>query len=52
MVSTTECTAAAASREVDPKRPYARGFWGTVRRGFVAWCAYVYLRLAGATGRY
>ena len=44
--------AVAASREVDPKRPYARGFWGTLRRGFVAWCAYVYLRLAGATGRY
>jgi cardiolipin synthase len=44
--------AIANSREVDPKRPYARGFWGTLRRGFVAWCAYVYLRLAGATGRY
>ena len=44
--------AVAASREVDPQRPYARGFWGTLRRGFVAWCAYVYLRLAGATGRY
>jgi len=44
--------AVAASREVDPQRPYARGFWGTLRRGFVAWCAYVYLRLAGTTGRY
>jgi cardiolipin synthase A/B len=44
--------AVAASREVDPQRPYARGFWGALRRGFVAWCAYVYLRLAGATGRY
>jgi len=44
--------ALASAREVDPRRPHARGFWGTLRRGFVAWCAYVYLRLAGATGRY
>lgn len=29
-----------------------RGVEGAVRRGFVAWCAHVYLRIAGATGKY
>jgi len=29
-----------------------RSLQGVLRRGFVAWCAHVYLRIAGATGRY
>jgi cardiolipin synthase len=44
--------AAAASREVDPHQPGPRGHWRALRRGFVAWCAHVYLRIAGITGRY
>lgn len=44
--------AVAASVEIDPKQSHRRGVEGAVRRGFVAWCAYVYLRIAGSTGRY
>ncbi len=44
--------AVAASTEIDPKQLYRAGMAGAVRRGLVAWCAHVYLRLAGATGRY
>ena len=44
--------AVAASQEIDPRETHPRSFEGVVRRGFVAWCAYVYLRIAGATGRY
>ncbi len=40
------------SREVDPRRAQSRGVAGVLRRGLVAWCAYVYLRIAGSTGRY
>ena len=43
--------ACAASREVDASHLGA-GFWRTVQRGLVAWCAHVYLRMAGITGRY
>jgi len=43
--------AVAVSQEVDPKLR-ARGVEGALRRGFVAWCAHVYLRIAGATGKY
>ena len=44
-------TAVAVSREVT--RPALRhGWWPTLQRGFVAWCAHVYLRMAGITGRY
>jgi len=43
--------AVAVSREIDP-RLSPRSFGGAMRRGLVAWCAYVYLRVAGATGRY
>ena len=32
--------------------PGGSGFRGIVRRALVAWAAYVYLRVAGATGRY
>jgi cardiolipin synthase len=44
--------AVAASVEIDPKQAQRRGVEGVVRRGFVAWCAYVYLRIAGSTGPY
>jgi cardiolipin synthase len=40
------------SSEVDPRRAQSRGVAGVLRRGLVAWCAYVYLRIAGSTGRY
>jgi cardiolipin synthase len=44
--------AIAESREVQAVHLRARGFWGALRRGFVAWGAHVYLRVAGITGRY
>jgi cardiolipin synthase len=40
----------AASREVSAAE--AGGRLNLLRRGFVAWCARVFLRVAGATGRY
>ncbi|MES2958131.1 MAG: cardiolipin synthase ClsB [Pseudomonadota bacterium] len=43
--------AIAVSREVTAP-PVARGWTATLRRGFVAWAANWYLRLAGITGRY
>lgn len=46
-------TAIAASHEVrrdDLAQEHGWARW--VRRALVAWCAYVYLRLAGVTGRY
>ena len=43
--------AVAVSREIDP-RESRRSVEGALRRGFVAWCAHVYLRIAGATGKY
>ena len=43
--------AVAVSREVTAPPP-ARGWGGPLRRGFVAWVAQWYLRLAGITGRY
>jgi len=42
----------AVSHEVDPKAARKRGVEGALTRGFVAWCAHVYLRIAGATGKY
>jgi cardiolipin synthase len=43
--------AMAASREV--KAPPLREGWRRwLSRGFVAWCAHLYLRVAGITGRY
>ena len=41
----------AVSVEIDPKQSH-RSVQGALRRGFVAWCAHVYLRIAGATGKY
>ena len=43
--------AIAVSREVTAP-PVARGWAATLRRGFVAWAANWYLRLAGISGRY
>lgn len=43
--------AAAVSRQVD-KQYLDGGMRAMLRRGLVAWMAYVYLRVAGATGRY
>ena len=43
--------AAALSRQVDPDSQ-GGGLRGMLRRALVAWAAYVYLRVAGATGRY
>ena len=43
--------AVAVSREVTAP-PMARGWLSTLRRGFVAWAAHWYLRLAGITDRY
>ncbi len=43
--------AVQASREVT-RAPVGSGWWGTLRRGFVAWTAYWFLRLAGMSGRY
>jgi len=43
--------AVAASREVTAA-PVPRGWWAAVRRGFVAWGALVYLRMAGITRPY
>ncbi len=43
----------ALSREVPPPPDGHRpGWWARRRRGFVAWVAKTYLRLAGVTGRY
>jgi cardiolipin synthase len=41
----------AESVEIDPRQS-RRSVQGALRRGFVAWCAHVYLRIAGATGKY
>ncbi len=43
--------AVAVSREVTAA-PVPRGWWATLRRGFVAWGALVYLRMAGITRPY
>ena len=32
--------------------PVAAGWWAALRRGFVAWAAYWFLRLAGTSGKY
>lgn len=46
-------SAAARSREVRlDDMSQAHGWTRWVRRALVAWCAYVYLRLAGVSGRY
>ncbi len=42
--------ALAVSRAITA--PLGGGWWATLRRGFVAWTAYWFLRLAGMSGRY
>lgn len=45
--------AAAASCEIDGRHhTHPTGVRGALRRWWVGWCAHVYLRIAGATGRY
>jgi cardiolipin synthase len=44
--------AVAVSAEIDPSQKYRPGLIGALGRAVVAWAAYVYLRVAGATGRY
>jgi cardiolipin synthase len=44
--------AVAQSREIDPAHGRQASLRGVLRRGFVAWVAHVYLRVAGITGRY
>lgn len=44
--------AIAVSHEVTRPELGMPTWWSRLRRGFVAWCAHVYLRVAGATGRY
>jgi len=44
--------AVAASTKVDAQQALGGGVVGAARRALVAWCAYVYLRMAGVTGRY
>jgi cardiolipin synthase len=43
--------AVAVSREVSDAT-MRTGWWQVLRRGFVAWCAHWFLRMAGITGRY
>ena len=43
--------AVARSKAVDAPS-VGRGWWSVLRRGFVAWTAYWFLRLAGMSGRY
>lgn len=44
--------AIAQSHEVTEAELPQRGLWPRLTRGVVAWCAHMYLRVAGATGRY
>jgi len=46
-----ETALAESQRVVEPQIP-GRGLIAIAARALVAWCAYVYLRVAGATGRY
>jgi cardiolipin synthase len=43
--------ALAGSRAI-LRPPVGRGWWSVLQRGFVAWTAYWFLRLAGMSGRY
>jgi cardiolipin synthase len=45
-------TALTESRAITPRHLDRSGPWPLLRRALVAWVAHVYLRVAGATGRY
>ncbi|MCW7541537.1 cardiolipin synthase ClsB [Aquabacterium sp. A7-Y] len=45
-------SAFAVSHEVTRPELGVPNWWSRVRRAFVAWAAHIYLRVAGATGRY
>jgi len=51
-VASQFAAALAVSRQVELKNLGGSGIAGMLRRALVAWGAYVYLRVAGATGRY
>lgn len=42
----------AVSHEIEPEQTQERKVKSALRRGWVAWCAYVYLRIAGAADKY
>ncbi len=44
--------ALSVSQEIDPSQARLRSLQGVLRRGFIAWVAHIYLRVAGITGRY
>jgi cardiolipin synthase len=44
--------AALANSRAILRPPAGRGWWSVLQRGFVAWTAYWFLRLAGMSGRY
>ncbi len=44
--------AAVAASQAIVRPPVGRAWWSVLQRGFVAWTAYWYLRLAGMSGRY
>ncbi len=44
--------ALADAREIDPLTGRSSGLFSVLRRAMVAWVAHIYLRMAGATGRY
>ena len=45
-------SAAMQASQAVLRPPVGAGWWAVLRRGFVAWTAYWFLRLAGITGRY
>jgi cardiolipin synthase len=51
-LSASLATDFAQSKEVPRPQDVPPGWGARLRRGFVAWLAQAYLRLAGATGRY
>ncbi len=44
--------ALSVSNEIDPLAGRSSGIFPVLRRGLVAWVAHIYLRMAGATGKY
>jgi cardiolipin synthase len=44
--------AVAVSAEINAEQIHSRTLGAVLRRRFVAWCAHIYLRIAGSTGKY